>query len=220
MSKQEIYKSNFQDLWLQNETFKTWLQRKPGDSYKARCKVCAKDKSIELHGITVLFCHADGNKHKEKLPKDTPISFFKRTELSSSTSTLLNNDAGDSSEASSSKQTTIYTCTNKQLVTRAEIIWALDVVMSKYLFNSSSNKSDLFTTMFPNSRIGNTFSCGKTKCGFILKFRMAPYFVELLISQLKGLEYFVVFFDESFNCVAKTKQKTKQIGLAYLVSGL
>ena len=220
MSKQEKYKSNFQDLWLQNETFKTWLQRKPGDSYKARSKVCAKDISIELHGITVLFCHADGNKHKEKLPKDTPISFFKRTELSSSTSTLLNNDAGDSSEASSSKQTTIRTCTNKQLVTRAEIIWALDVVMSKYLFNSSSNKSDLFTTMFPNSRIGNTFSCGKTKCGFILKFRMAPYFVELLISQLKDLEYFVVFFDESFNCVAKTKQKTKQIGLAYLVSGL
>ena len=208
MSKQEKYKSNFQDRWLQNETFKTWLQRKPGDSYKVRCKVCAKDISIELHGITVLFCHADGNKHKERLPKDT-ILFFKCTEPSSSTSTLLNNDAGDSSEASSSKQTTIRTCTNKQLVTRTEIIWALDVVMSKYLFNSSSNKSDLFTTMFPNSRIGKTFSCGKTKCGFILKFRMAPYFVELLISQLKDLKYFVAFFDESFNCVAKTKQNNK-----------
>ena len=86
MSKQEKYKSNFQDRWLQNETFKTWLQRKPGDSYKVRCKVCAKDISIELHGITVLFCHADGNKHKERLPKDT-ILFFKCTEPSSSTST-------------------------------------------------------------------------------------------------------------------------------------
>ena len=219
MSKQEKYKSNFQDCWLQNETFKTWLQRKPGDSYKVRCKVCAKDISIELHGITVLFCHADGNKHKERLPKDT-ILFFKCTEPSSSTSTLLNNDAGDSSEASSSKQTTIRTCTNKQLVTRAEIIWALDVVMSKYLFNSSSNKSDLFTTMFPNSRIGKTFSCGKTKCGFILKFRMAPYFVELLISQLKDLEYFVAFFDESFNCVAKTKQNNKTNGTCIFGFGI
>ena len=162
MSKQEKYKSNFQDRWLQNETFKTWLQRKPGDSYKVRCKVCAKDISIELHGITVLFSHADGNKPKESLPKDTPISFFKRTEPSSSTSTLLNNDAGDSSEASSSKQTTIRTCTNKQLVTSAEIIWALDVVMSKYLFNSSSNKSDLFTTTFPDSGIAKNFSCGQS----------------------------------------------------------
>ena len=25
MSKQKKYKSNFQDLWLQNETFKAWL---------------------------------------------------------------------------------------------------------------------------------------------------------------------------------------------------
>ena len=40
--------------------------------------------------------------------------------------------AGDSSEASSSKQTTISVCTNEQLVTKAEIIWALDVVMSKH----------------------------------------------------------------------------------------
>ena len=39
--------------------------------------------------------------------------------------------AGDSSEASFSKQTTISVCTNEQLVTKAEIIWALDVVMSK-----------------------------------------------------------------------------------------
>ena len=27
MSKQKKYKTNFQDLWLQNETFKTWLQK-------------------------------------------------------------------------------------------------------------------------------------------------------------------------------------------------
>ena len=95
MSKQKKYKSNFQDLWLQNETFKTWLQKKRGDPYKARCKVCAKDISVGLHGITALFSHADGTKHKERLPKDTSISFFKRTEPSSSTSTLLSNDAGD-----------------------------------------------------------------------------------------------------------------------------
>ena len=57
----------------------------------------------QLHGITALFSHADGNKNKERLPKHTPISFFKRTEPSSSASTLLRNDPGDSSEASSSK---------------------------------------------------------------------------------------------------------------------
>ena len=57
------------------------------------CKVCAKDISVGYHGITALFSHTDGTKHKGKLPKDTPISFLKRTEPSSSASTLLSNDA-------------------------------------------------------------------------------------------------------------------------------
>ena len=64
--------------------------------------------------------------------------------------------------------------------------------------------------MFPDSVIANSFSCGKTKYGFIVKFGIAPYFVELLNSQLKDLEYFVVLFDESFNCVAKKKKRTKK----------
>ena len=75
--------------------------KKPGDPYKARCEVCAKDISAGLHGITALFSHADGSKHKAGLPKNTPISFFKCTKPFSSTSNLLNNDAEDSSEASS-----------------------------------------------------------------------------------------------------------------------
>ena len=162
MSKQKKYKSNFQDLWLQNETFETWLQKKLGDPYKARCKVCAKDISVGLHGITAFISHADGTENKERLPKDTPISFYKYTEPSSSVLTLLSSDREDSSKALSSMQTTISECTNKQLVTKAEIIWALDVVMSKYLFNSSSNKSDLFTTTFPDSGIAKNFSCGQS----------------------------------------------------------
>ena len=113
MYKQKKHKSNFQHLWLQNEIFKTWLQKKPSDPYKARCKVCAKDISVGLHDIAALFFHADGFKHNERLLKDIPISFFKRTEPSSSASTLLSNDSGDSSEVFSSKQTTINICTNK-----------------------------------------------------------------------------------------------------------
>ena len=60
--------------------------------------------------------------------------------------------------------------------------------MSKYLINSSSNKVDLFTTVFPDSAIAKNFCCGNTKHGFIVKFGIAPYFDELLNSQLKDLE--------------------------------
>ena len=69
-------------------------------------------------------------------------------EPSSSALTLLSNDAGDSIEALYSKERTTSISTNKELVTKAEIIWALDVVISKYTFNLSSNKSNQFTTRF------------------------------------------------------------------------
>ena len=109
----------------------------------------------------------------------------------------------DSSEALFSKQTPISVC-NKQLVTKSLL---RSLLCLKYSFNSSSNKSDLYTTMFPDSEIAKNFSCGKTKCGFIVKFEIAPYFIELLNSQLKDVEYFVALFDEFCNCVAKKKKK-------------
>ena len=59
------------------------------ESPEVRCKVYVKDISIGLHGSAVLFSHADSTNHKESLPKDTPISFLKRTEPLSSASTLL-----------------------------------------------------------------------------------------------------------------------------------
>ena len=43
------------------------------ESPEVRYKVYVKDISIGLHGSAVLFSHADGTKHKESLPKDTPI---------------------------------------------------------------------------------------------------------------------------------------------------
>ena len=43
-----------------------------------------------------------------------------------------------------------------------------------------------------------------------MKFGIVPYFVELLNSQLKNLEYFVAWLDEFFNCVANKKQKKQQ----------
>ena len=46
----------------------------------------------------------------------------------------------------------------------------------------------------------------------MVKFGIAPYFVKLLNSQLKNLQYFVALFNESFNYVAKKKKKQKKHG--------
>ena len=94
------YKSNFQDLSLKHSKL---------GSQKSLVILKNLSEKFVLRtyqlGYMVLqpSSHADGTKHKESLPKDTPILFFNRTEPSSSASILLSNDAGDS-KANNNKQ--------------------------------------------------------------------------------------------------------------------
>ena len=200
MSKNKVkYKATFQDIWLEDERFKPWLV-KLDDRNTARCKVCCKNISIGTHGVAALTLHADGAKHKERLPKDGISIFFKKAN---------NSEPSETSKQRNSetlKQSTISACTSNSLITNAEIMWALDVVMSNYSFNSSSNKNELFNAMFPDSAIAKGFSCGRTKCSYLVTYGIASYFVQLLNDQLKELEHFVALFDESYNKVVKRSQ--------------
>ena len=92
------------------------------------------------------------------------------------------------------KQTTIATSTDKQIATNAEIMWVLEVVMCRYSFNSCANKTHLFCSMFPDSRIAKEFSCGRTKFSYIVNY------------ELKEASNFVALFDESYNYVTKKSQ--------------
>ena len=73
-------------------------------------------------------------------------------------------------------------------------MWALDIVMSKYSFNLSWNKNELFATMFFDSEV---VSCVKTKCIYLVNYRIAPYFLKLLNTQLLEVEHFVALFEKS-----------------------
>ena len=195
------YKCLFQDIWLEDENYKQWLQKVQSNLSIARCKICVKDINIGTHGVTALNSHAKGSKHIERLPKSDRQSFFnKQQKHSESSSSSIDKDKN------SLKQSTIGSCTNKNLVSNAEIIWALDVVLSKYSFNSSSNKTELFALMFPDSKVAKDFTCGKTKCSHLVNHGIAPYFHELLYSQLNSLDHFVAMFDESHNKIAKEGQ--------------
>ena len=123
MSKQK-YKSHFQDIWLENKLFKCWLQ-KHDNIHMARCKVCAKNILVANQGMKALTVHAEGDKHKKQLPIDDQpsISFSKSKNVSS------------------------VEITDKQISTNAEIMWALEIVLCKHSFNSSTNKSNLFCSM-------------------------------------------------------------------------
>ena len=100
------------------------------NTHMTRCKVCVKDKNIVAHGITALNTHVKVSKRKECLPN----LFYQSSEGSASAK----------QPEFSCKQSSIDSCTNIAVVINAEIMWALDVVISKYSFNLSSNKNELF----------------------------------------------------------------------------
>ena len=74
------------------------------------------------------------------------------------------------------KQSTIVSSSKKSEDIHAEITWAVNVVLSNYSFNSSLNKSDISWRMFPDSSIDKNFTCGKTKCSYVISFGVALCF--------------------------------------------
>jgi len=57
----------------------------------------------------------------------------------------------------------------------AEVQWVLKVVQAKYSQRSCDGLNELFKVMFPDSNVAENFSCGRTKCGYIINHGLAPY---------------------------------------------
>ena len=106
------YKCKFQDKWL---------------VHSARCKSCFKVVAIGGQGSAQLDSHAKGKEHIKRTPKDDANSIILHAKPLSSNSFA--------SSGTSSKDDKYFSPHQKQLATNAE------VVLSKYSFNSSSNKS-------------------------------------------------------------------------------
>eukprot|EP00745_Piridium_sociabile_P019341 TRINITY_DN29246_c0_g2_i5.p2 TRINITY_DN29246_c0_g2~~TRINITY_DN29246_c0_g2_i5.p2 ORF type:complete len:121 (+),score=14.85 TRINITY_DN29246_c0_g2_i5:120-482(+) len=58
-------KCSFQDRWLQDKDFKTWVLRDPVDKTKAKCGVCATSLNIANMGEAALKVHMKSDRHKK-----------------------------------------------------------------------------------------------------------------------------------------------------------
>ena len=52
----------------------------------------------------------------------------------------------------------------------AEVLGVIEVITSHYSFSSCQVVSCLFSKMFPDSQIAQSFSCGATKCAYLACF--------------------------------------------------
>ena len=145
----EYGKVTFNDSWLEDERFKTWLN-KSKDKHKAICILC-NNASIDITKMEAgaLISHAGGAKHKERLKTYNPLPslFFTRE-------TNIKQNTPKSSEKIDSMLTAVS-------VSHAEIRWVLKVLTSHLSYRSCLNLNSLFTTMFPDSLIAKSFKLSK-----------------------------------------------------------
>ena len=85
----------------------------------------------------------------------------------------------------------------KQIATNAEIMWATEVVMSKSIRLIQVLVKVNYLLLFPDSDVAKDFSCGKTKCSYLINHAVVPCVNELLTE--KRVHYFVALFDESLS---------------------
>ena len=79
--------------------------------------------------------------------------------------------------------------------------------MSGFSLRSCDGIPNCFKEMFPDSKIANKFSLGRTKCSYMLTYGISPYFASLLLD-IKHNDNFSIFFDESLNSLTANEQIT------------
>ncbi|XP_065677145.1 uncharacterized protein LOC136092602 [Hydra vulgaris] len=160
-------------------------------------------------GVSALDSHATGKKHKEHARTHNAADIFFTdftTEISGDKAASSNFQelSPHSNKVLNDKvtQPTIDDLQSPALVTKAEILWTLNVVMSHFSLRSCLNLNEIFKFMFSDSKIASKFALGKTKCGYLINFGLVPYYRDQLISEvIANLESMnVTFKNEQMDC--------------------
>ena len=147
-----------------------------------------------------MLCHANGKKHK--LHVDRKQIFFKPKK-----GIVLDQETVQTSmSCSQDTERTIGLMLNDSARWKSEITEALKSVCSGYSNNSSSDINEVFSTMFPDSKIAQIFQLGPDKLKYYYNLGIVPYLKDVFKEMLKKSDLYVVCFDESLNDVARNCQ--------------
>jgi len=197
MSKQTL----FNDNWLLDSQFKEWIGKDTKNLNKARCMICGGGSfALGNMGKQALGSHAKGKKHCGKVSfmsknksEQNVMSLFAKVETTNEENNNtparpldqpvqpleipprppVEHKAGPSSKLKSVSQ-----WITKEDTLRAEVLWALETLSSKYSTNSCVGKNERFSALFPDSEIDKQFQCSKTKCSYLICHGIVPYYQE------------------------------------------
>ena len=180
----------FNQEWLDetiNPQFSSWV--KPlKDPNRVLCCFCQRSFALSNMSKRALESHMNSEKHKRNVSAKVPSisSYFKKPTAPSKTSVPNSADADTDTQAScatltetnripvTSQMLTHYV--RKDVVVKAEVLWALKVIESHFSYNSSRNIVDLLKLMVPGSKIVEKLCLGSTKLAYLITLALAPFF--------------------------------------------
>lgn len=200
-------KCKFNYKWLEENEY-SWLRSVPGNVYEANCIICRKNFKLGTMGIRVVESHVQSKKHRDyvKARQQPAIASFCSTISTASNdvnATTLDVTMGNPQPTMSADLRAICGST---ATLRAEVIWVLRTVTSHNSYRSNDGIEEVFKTMFPDSGLVHSFTCGKDKTRYVAKFGLAPYIKKELIAEVQKCGAFVIMFDETLNQTTKSKQ--------------
>ena len=176
----------------------------------ARCELCKKTFKLGTMGCGALDSHMKSEKHQPylKIQKTNmaidPFTAAKR--FPNMPALTVSATPSGLTDATSSRPTPVTAVTTAfSAFCMAEVLWVLNTVSHHNSYNSNLNINSVFAEMFPDSELAKTFTCGKDKTAYFVRFGLAPYIKTELISKVNE-DAFVIMFDESMNRSTKNKQ--------------
>ena len=142
--------------WLKDPDFKNWLAD-TNDNTASRCKVCHKTFKRSNMGRQALISHASSKSHKKHFDRKQFFFKPKSSEQSKACSSSSQNNTPIEIEKDNEpidvNQPSIKLMLKDSQKQKAEITWALKLVLSGYSNNSCADISKISTCMFPESKI-------------------------------------------------------------------
>lgn len=215
-------KTFFNQRWLldnlHNEEWK-YIKEVESNPNVAFCKLCSKSFSLSNMGKRAISSHFEGKQHKARL-KIMKTSATMNKYVQQQNKDVTNSDVVAASLLEAKDETNrdqLVHNSNPMMnnsnsfdskidLAKAEILWALNMIVTHTSYRTASKSIDIMRSMFQDSPIAQNITFGKTKAAYLVLFGLAPYFENLIEKYLKTSKYYVVCFDESLNKVAQKGQ--------------
>ncbi|CAF0764829.1 unnamed protein product [Adineta ricciae] len=194
-----------------NNPVQIWL--KSGSTETTfRCSLCqTNDLNCGNQGWKAIEQHMSNYKHKNILNQWKQNTKF--TVLSSLSPSSRPANASNSSSMSVpvlEKNHKDKLLSSEDQITKAEVLWSLNVAQKGFSYSSCNELNELFPLMFPDSSIAKKFSIQSDKMSYVISHGLGPYFKKQMLEDVKKADKFTLIFDEQTN-----NQNKKQLDMFF-----